>query len=292
MAYSFSSDNKLVSVKTERFNPEQQPLTNLMHNKRVFRGHIHNVHNIRHQLSPLEQEHQHMQTEKENRQIEMLKSQIESFKNSKIKMTPYDIRPAPAARIPIDLQYFLTEHQCFRQEESDTFTQTEPFLKSKLRAFVPKKTGIDMSTQVWDGDLFNFNLEVAPIVQVLAFKTIEDAWQEAEEEAELKEFTVCSERVEKGKMIAFEEESELLETENRLIYGYKSLLQRKRDSFVKKENFVNKVENINVAKKYLENIFGNTVNRLYEENVFPDYRAQSVDLKCCLLYTSPSPRDS
>jgi radial spoke head protein 3 len=52
---------------------------------------------------------------------------------------------------------------------------------------VPKKTGIDKITQIEDYDLFDYDIEVQPILNVLLNKTIEQATLEVEEEHELEE---------------------------------------------------------------------------------------------------------
>jgi hypothetical protein len=52
---------------------------------------------------------------------------------------------------------------------------------------VPKKTGIDKITQIEDYDLFDYDVEVQPILNVLLNKTIEQATLEVEEEHELEE---------------------------------------------------------------------------------------------------------
>ena len=51
----------------------------------------------------------------------------------------------------------------------------------------PKKTGIDVNTQIEDGDLFCFDEEVKPIVHILVSKTLEESRREVLEEEELHE---------------------------------------------------------------------------------------------------------
>ena len=50
---------------------------------------------------------------------------------------------------------------------------------------MPKKTGIDKITQIEDYDLFDYDVEVQPILNVLLSKSIEQATLEVEEEHEL-----------------------------------------------------------------------------------------------------------
>ena len=52
---------------------------------------------------------------------------------------------------------------------------------------MPKKTGIDRITQIEDYDLFEYDREVQPILNVLLSKTVEQAMLEVEEETELEE---------------------------------------------------------------------------------------------------------
>lgn len=51
--------------------------------------------------------------------------------------------------------------------------------------YIPKKTGIDKITQIEDYDLFEYEREVQPILNVLLTKTVEQALLEVEEEFEL-----------------------------------------------------------------------------------------------------------
>ena len=52
-------------------------------------------------------------------------------------------------------------------EENTVDTQTDPMMdRPPTPLFVPFKTGRDMETQIEDGDLFDFNFEVEPILEV------------------------------------------------------------------------------------------------------------------------------
>lgn len=69
---------------------------------------------------------------------------------------------------------------------TDMCTQTDLFLERPVSPFyVPAKTGADVETQIYPGDLFDFDLEVQPILEVLVGKTIEQALIEVLEEEEL-----------------------------------------------------------------------------------------------------------
>lgn len=65
--------------------------------------------------------------------------------------------------------------------------QTDEFLpRPPTPPYIPKKTGIDAETQIFDYDLFDFDREVRPILNVVTTKTLEQALLECEEEEEVK----------------------------------------------------------------------------------------------------------
>lgn len=160
---------------------------NIMYDKRVFRGNTHNMTLLKQNLTPMQKEELRIKAERERKKVEMIKSQLVEFKRAKNKISPYDLRPGPPARIEVDLSYFLTEqNKPLRPEESEVRTQTDDFLpRPASPPYLPKKTGIDKITQIEDYDLFDYDQEVQPILNVLLSKTVEQALLEVEEESEL-----------------------------------------------------------------------------------------------------------
>ncbi|KAK9411705.1 T-cell activation Rho GTPase-activating protein [Crotalus adamanteus] len=70
--------------------------------------------------------------------------------------------------------------------EVDMECQTDAFIKRlPSPVFIPQKTGVDVSTQIEEGELFNFDIEVKPMLQVLVGKTLEQALLEVMEEEDL-----------------------------------------------------------------------------------------------------------
>lgn len=84
------------------------------------------------------------------------------------------MRPGPPARIDVDLTYYLTENNVEKPAEIEVKVQTDEFTeRPQTPEYVPKKTGIDKITQIEDYDLFDYDQEVQPILNVLLTKTIE-----------------------------------------------------------------------------------------------------------------------
>ena len=77
-------------------------------------------------------------------------------------------------------------------EEAHIDTQTDAFLpKPPSPKYVPKKTGVDAFTQIELADgLFDFDVEVEPILDVIVGKILEQSVVELEQELELSSLAV------------------------------------------------------------------------------------------------------
>ena len=79
----------------------------------------------------------------------------------------------------MNLEAYLVEQA--KDAEVNETTQTDVFAErdEEEDVYVPKKTGIDAYTQIEEEDnLFKFDLEVEPILEILVGKTMEQALQE------------------------------------------------------------------------------------------------------------------
>jgi radial spoke head protein 3 len=266
-SYSFNSEPRVVNQRTDKYRPESRSsktskLTNpLSGSKSDFKS----------KLTPQEQEKAQIEKQKELKQQEMMKTQLEAFKKSKIKQTPYDIRPAAPPRIEVDLQYFLTDQHDSQRSESTVDTQTDTFLpKPPSPKYVPKKTGIDAETQIWDGDLFNFNREVQPILNVIVSKTIEQALLEVEEETEMEAMSIYKMQNTERKREERADWEKELRAEIERINSKTAEVERARVIHNKKLNLIRKIQNLQLAKTYLSKLGPNTITRLQELNLHPD----------------------
>ncbi|XP_023708505.1 uncharacterized protein DDB_G0292186, partial [Cryptotermes secundus] len=82
-----------------------------------------------------------------------------------------------------------------RPPESDASCQTDLFLdRAETPVYIPANNGLDVQTQIYPGDLFDFDLEVEPVLEVLVGKTVEQALIEVLEEEELEALRVQQRR--------------------------------------------------------------------------------------------------
>merc|ERR1719316_1554698 len=73
-----------------------------------------------------------------------------------------------------------------RTVEFEAETQTDFLLdRPPSPLFMPAKIGVDIDTQIEEGDLFDFDVEVEPVLEVLVGKTLEQSMMEVLEEEEL-----------------------------------------------------------------------------------------------------------
>nr|CAD7266108.1 unnamed protein product [Timema shepardi] len=94
----------------------------------------------------------------------------------------------------VQTQHFL-EEAIEKPPSVEVSCQTDLFLeKPATPRYVPCKTGIDECTQIYKGDLFDFDTEVLPILEVLTSKTLEQAVLEVLEEEEMASLRTEQER--------------------------------------------------------------------------------------------------
>merc|ERR1719321_295707 len=73
-----------------------------------------------------------------------------------------------------------------RTVEFEAETQTDFLLdRPPSPLFMPAKIGVDIDTQIEEGELFDFDTEVEPVLEVLVGKTLEQGMMEVLEEEEL-----------------------------------------------------------------------------------------------------------
>ena len=176
--YTFTEGPRTVAAKRVKYRDEDGPkqsmgtsMNNLMFDRRVVRGNT--FHGLGGGASP---------------QINIGSGgKTKVRKRRKEPVSIFDLRPKLNRNEPVNLEAYLVEQAKDVPEVNET-TQTDVFAErdEEEDVYVPKKTGIDAYTQIEEEDnLFKFDLEVEPILEILVGKTMEQALQEVEEEDEL-----------------------------------------------------------------------------------------------------------
>jgi len=273
--YSFEAEPRVVSQRTNKY--KEQANANLMHNSRIYRGAVHSLHNIKDTMTPQEKEAMDFEKVKEEKQKEMMKTQLDNFKRSKVKQTPYDIRPAATARIEVDLSYFLTDQRSAKPPDKECASQSDDFQpRPPSPPYIPKKTGLDVSTQVQDGELFDFNYEVQPILNVVINKTLEQAQLEVEEEYELEAMRLFKKQYLERRKLEEDENMSELRREEETIDRKNKEVERRKALYARKESLIRRLQSLSLSKTYLLKLVPNAMDDLYALNVAPEVRKHQL----------------
>merc|ERR550532_178151 len=102
------------------------------------------------------------------------------------KKRPGTPEPVPGRKhMDIQTDSYL-EELTERTVEFEAETQTDFLLdRPPSPLFMPAKIGCDVETQIEEGDLFDFDVECEPVLEVLVGKTLEQSMMEVLEEEEL-----------------------------------------------------------------------------------------------------------
>lgn len=135
---------------------------------------------------------------------------------------------------------------------------------------MPKKTGIDKITQIEDYDLFEYDREVQPILNVLLSKTVEQAILEVEEESELSDIRKFKTEYRKRREEEQNKWEQEVQREISLIMKKEKELKNARAKREQEIKTMHKLQCINIAKNFLSGCFMGTMKKLAKNNVWRD----------------------
>jgi murein DD-endopeptidase MepM/ murein hydrolase activator NlpD len=233
-AYSYSAAPHAAPVKTKpKYRDEQEEndklAQNLMYDSRIVRG---NTYSAKVLSGQTKQQLDSAATA--NRSKIPGKSRTTMSSSSRRVGTPPPLEGRSHMVMQTD-EFF--EELTDRPMEQDADTQTQPFMdRPASPLFVRTKIGYDISTQIEEGDLFDFDLEVQPILEVLVGKTLHVAMLELQQEDELDAIRAQQEEYEMIRNVELSEvqrlEAELKrkaqEKERRIAQEKKRLEDRKK----------------------------------------------------------------
>ena len=151
----------------------------------------------------------------------------------------------------------------------EEIVQTDPLPEPPQPVLIwPKKTGIDVECQIEDGDLFNFDIEVQPLVHIIVSKTLEESRREVLEEEEINHMKQQQEKYKKMNQIndnriksIEDKEKERFKEHNR-----KKELKNKRNELTK--IFQKKLQSRMKAKQYISKLKSDCYNSLSQRKTF------------------------
>ncbi|GMI09106.1 hypothetical protein TrRE_jg6514 [Triparma retinervis] len=269
-AYDFSSAPQSVPIKRNaaaaKYRDDEENMlsagNNIMFDSRVVRGNTY--------AAQVVTQEQQRQQQVYNRNEKARQGRLEAKRLQ--GMAPPGTPPPVDGRAHMDVQTenFL-EELTDRPIEATVETQTEAFLdRPPSPLFVPAKNGEDKETQIESGDLFDFDLEVEPILDVLVGKTLEVSMLELMEEEELAAIRAQQEKFE---MMRNAELSEVqrLEYEAKRKFAEKQRRKKQEREFKEaQDELKEKVAARAFAKGYLSDLHANVFESLEETGHFYD----------------------
>ncbi|KAL6760816.1 flagellar radial spoke protein 3 [Haematococcus lacustris] len=155
--------------------------------------------------------------------------------------------------------------------EVDTQTQTDAFFdRPPTPLFIPQKTGVDAITQIENGDLFDFDFEVEPILEVLVGKVLEQGLMEVLEEEELAAMRAHQEHFEQIRNAELVATQRMEAAEKRKAEEKERRLAQERERVERERVVRQKVAASTFARGYLGGIVNSVFNQLQANGYFYD----------------------
>ncbi|NXS08549.1 RSPH3 protein, partial [Neodrepanis coruscans] len=191
--------------------------------------------------------------------------------------TPAPVRGRRHAAVQTEL---YLEEISDRIIEVDGECQTDDFLdRPPTPLFIPAKTGKDMATQIKEGELFDFDVEVEPILEVLIGKTIEQALLEVMEEEELAYLWARQRAFVELRNAEFAELQRLEEQDRRIREEKERRRLEHLEKLRKQKETTEKIAARAFAKRYLADLIPSVFSNLYASGFFYDSVERDIETK-------------
>ena len=157
-------------------------------------------------------------------------------------------------------------------------TQTDAFLdRAPSPVYIPVKSGVDASTQIYDGELFDFDMEVEPILEVLVGKVIEQSLMEVLEEEELRALKNHQIMHEKKRNAELAEVQRLEHAEKRRQEEKERRIAEQERFFTEQKAAAEKISAQTFAQNLLRDIVPNVFDALTTNGFFYDAVEREVE---------------
>lgn len=182
-----------------------------------------------------------------------------------------------------------------RPVEEEVGTQTDAAMdRPPLPLYVPKKLGVDAETQVEVGELFDFNFEVEPILEVLCGKALEQSLMEVLEEEELAAIRAHQEEFEQIRAQELAEVQRLEAEARRKEAERRRRKEQEMQRLRREETTRAKVAAIAFARQFVGQVRDSVFGRLATEGHFYDPVTREMEEKVMpkLLASAEAKTDS
>mmetsp|Transcript_60551 Transcript_60551/g.131215 ORF Transcript_60551/g.131215 Transcript_60551/m.131215 type:complete len:371 (+) Transcript_60551:35-1147(+) len=235
----------------------------MMNDPRVVRG---NTYAAKVMTTSLKQEQQ--MSQKENaRRVKQDASRRRNMDSGRVGTPP----PVPGrSHMNMQTETFL-EELTDKPVDMDAETQTQAFMDRPVSPlFVVSKTGRDVETQIEGGDLFDFDVEVEPILEVLVGKTIHISMLELMQEEELEAIRREQEEFEAVRNIELAEVQRLEAEARRKMQEKERRVAQEKKRVQDRAELEEKIAARAFSGQYLSSMHEGVMDELFQDGFFYD----------------------
>lgn len=262
----FSSAPQAVGTRKKYRDPNDMTIgRNLMNDKRVIRGNTYAA-----LVAPV-QDAGEIQKQREAQRRRLMRAS----QTRKRAGTP---EPVPGRQhMDIQTDSYL-EELTERTVEFEAETQTDFLLdRPPSPLFMPAKIGVDIETQIEEGDLFDFDVECEPVLEVLVGKTLEQAMMEVLEEEELESLRRHQQDFMEKRQAELLEVQRMEDAEKRRQDELDRRIQQQAAQRERDLNTMRKVVARSVASAHLKSLKDRAMAHLLDAGIFADGLQLAVD---------------
>jgi hypothetical protein len=271
--FSYSSRPRPLQARRKYRNEPGQAegYRNLMFDRRIVRGNTYAREDV---LPVTAQEHPvDLQRKAEKRRAREARKRQSELEHRTKSPPPVDGR----RHQPVQTELYL-EEITDRIEESEAVCQTDAWMdRPPTPLFVPAKTGADISTQILPGDLFDFDRDVKPILEVIVGKTMEQSMLEVMEEEELENLRDQQRRFQETRKREQCATQRLEEQELRLTQERERRISQQREVRKKEKETAEKIAARAYAQDYLMDMIPAVFGKLKDSGFFFDPVARDIE---------------
>jgi len=189
---------------------------------------------------------------------------------------PDSILPVPGRQhLSVQTDLYL-EELCDVVEAADAECETDPLLdRPPSPLFIPAKSGFDVATQIYPGELFDFDEEVEPLLEALVGQTIEQALIEIMAEEEIAVINDMQGDYEVRRSVELAELKRLEEQERR-IFEERKRLKEQEEEIKLEDEVAQKIAACVFSQNYLSQLVPQVYQKLETQGYF---EAEDPDMK-------------
>ncbi|KAI9203051.1 radial spoke 3 protein [Polychytrium aggregatum] len=271
--YSFASEPKPIQVPRKKYrdptDTQKRIPVNIMYDRRIHRGNTY--------ASPILPANAQPDPVELQRAAD-LKRRLRAKRRAEAQRRLRTPEPVEG-RKHIDVQTDLyLEELTDKVPEAYAATQTDAFLdRAPSPLYIPQKSGVDVATQVYDGELFDFDYEVQPILEVLVGKILEQSMMEVMEENELAILRKHQLEFEERRNAENAEVQRLEDAERRRTEEKERRMVEQLRILKEKQEAAEKIAARAFAQSYLQNLVPSVFDSLATNGYFYDVVEKEVE---------------